>query len=194
MNDKNGELILPITQNGRGGMPRIDVTPAQIADIATFIHSFPVGGRDPARQRPATILVGDAAAGEKVFAAKCASCHSVNGDLKAFGARSTDPIALQQAWLLPSGGRGGSRGIADVPPTTATVTLPSGEKFEGRLTRIDDFIVALQLPDESNRSFRRKGDTPRIEIRDPMQAHKALLRTYSDREIHDLTAYLVALR
>src|SRR5262249_11619763 len=159
--------------------------------IATFIHSFPVGGRDPARQRPTTILVGDAAAGEKAFAAKCASCHSITGDLKAFGARSADAMALQQAWSMPAGGRGGPGGITDVPATKATVTLPSGEKYEGRLMRIDDFIVALQLADESNRSFRRNGDIPKIEIHDPMQAHKTMLRTYTDKEIHDLTAYLV---
>jgi cytochrome c oxidase cbb3-type subunit 3 len=194
LNDRNGELIVPVVQNGRGRMPKIEVTAPQVADIATFIHSFPVGGRDPARERPPSILTGSAAAGEKVFAAKCGSCHSVTGDLKGFGARGSDPTALQQAWLLPSGGRGGPGGITDVPPTTATVTLPSGQKFEGRLMRIDDFIVSLQLADESNRSFRRKGDIPKVELHDPMQAHKSMLRTYSDKEIHDLTAYLVTLR
>jgi cytochrome c oxidase cbb3-type subunit 3 len=60
--------------------------------------------------------------------------------------------------------------------------------------RIDDFIVALQLPDETHRSFRRKGDVPKVEVHDPMAAHKALLRTYTDKEIHDLTAYLARLR
>jgi mono/diheme cytochrome c family protein len=194
LNDKNGERITPIVQNGRGAMPKIDVTPAQVADIAVFIHSFPVGGRDPARELPRTILVGDSKAGEKVFAARCASCHSVTGDLKGFGARGSDPTALQQAWLMPAGGRGGRGGITDVPPTTATVTLPSGQKIEGRLMRIDDFIVSLQLSDESNRSFTRKGNSPKVEVHDPMETHKTLLRSYTDKEIHDLTAYLVTIR
>jgi mono/diheme cytochrome c family protein len=194
LNDKNGELILPIVQNGRGGMPKIDVTPAQVADIATFIHSFTVGGYDISREVPASILVGDAKTGEKVFSAKCASCHSVTGDLKGFGARSSDPTALQQAWLMPAGVRGGPSGITNVPPTTATVTLPSGQKFEGQLMRIDDFVVSLQLKDESNRSFRRNGDVPKVEVHDPMAAHRTLLRTYTDKEIHDLTAYLVTIR
>jgi mono/diheme cytochrome c family protein len=194
LNDKNGERIIPVVQNGRAAMPKIDVTPAQVADIAAFIHSFPVGGRDPARERPQTILVGDSKAGEKVFSGKCASCHSVTGDLKGFGARGSDPTALQQAWLMPAGGRGGPGGITDVPPTTATVTLPSGQKFEGRLMRIDDFIVSLQLSDESNRSFAREGNSPKVEVHDPMAAHKTLLRSYTDKEIHDLTAYLVTIR
>jgi len=194
LNDKSGELILPIVHSGRGGMPKIDMTLAQVADIATFIHSFPVGGHDPARERPISILVGDAKAGEKVFSAKCASCHSVTGDLKGFGARGSDPTALQQAWLMPAGSRGGPSGITDVPPTTATVTLPSGQRFEGQLMRIDDFIVSLQFKDESNRSFRRNGDIPKVEVHDPLAPHKALLRTYNDKEIHDLTAYLVTIR
>jgi mono/diheme cytochrome c family protein len=194
LNDQNGERIFAVVQTGRGTMPKIDVASSQVTDIAAFIHSFPVGGRDPARERPQTILVGDSKAGEKLFAAKCASCHSVTGDLKGFGARGSDPTALQQAWLMPSGSRGGPVGITDVPPATATVTLPSGQKFEGRLMRIDDFIVSLQFSDESNRSFSRHGDSPKVEVHDPMATHKTLLRTYSDKEIHDLTAYLVTIR
>lgn len=175
-------------------MPKIDLTSAQVGDVAAFVHNFRVGGYDISRERPPSILVGDAKAGEKVFNAKCASCHSVTGDLKGFGARSSDPMALQQAWLMPAGGRGSAPGITDVPPVTATVTLPSGQKFEGRLMRIDDFIVALQLQDESHHSFRRNGDIPKVEVHDPMAPHKALLRTYTDKEIHDLTAYLVTIQ
>jgi mono/diheme cytochrome c family protein len=194
LNDQNSELVIPIVQNGRGAMPKLELTPAQITDIVTFVHSFKVGGYDISREQPASILVGDAKAGEVVFSTKCAACHSATGDLSGFGSRSEDPIVLQQAWLLPSGGRGAEPRIAVVPPITATVTLPSGQKFEGRLMRIDDFIVALQLPDETHRSFRRNGEVPKVEVHDPMAAHKALLRTYTDKEIHDLTAYLVKLR
>jgi cytochrome c oxidase cbb3-type subunit III len=194
LNDQNAELVIPVVQNGRGAMPKLDLTPAQITDVVTFVHSFAVGGYDISRERPASILVGDAKAGEMVFNAKCAVCHSATGDLSGFGSRSEDPIVLQQAWLVPSGGRGGEPRITDVPPITATVTLPSGQTFEGRLMRIDDFIIALQLPDETHRSFRRNGDVPNVEIHDPMAAHKALLRTYTDKDIHDLTAYLARLR
>jgi mono/diheme cytochrome c family protein len=194
LNDKNGEAILAIVQNGRGGMPKIDVTAAQVADIATFIHSFPIIGRDPARELPVSIVSGDAKTGERVFGAKCASCHSVTGDLKGFGGRSSDPTELQQAWLMPAGWRGGANGITHVPPITATVTLPSGEKFEGQLMRIDDFLVSLQLKDGANRSFRRNGDVPKVEVHDPLAAHKALLRTYTDKDIHDVTAYQVTIR
>ena len=192
--DQSGEKIFNVVQNGRGAMPKIDLPASQVSDIAAYVHSFRVWGRDASRDRPAGILVGDVKAGEKVFNSKCASCHSVTGDLKSFASRASDPIALQQAWLMPAGARRGSSGITDVPLKTATVTLPTGQKFEGRLIRIDDFLVSLQFADESTRTFRRQGVTPRVEVHDPMAPHKALIRTYTDKEIHDLTAYLVTLR
>jgi cytochrome c oxidase cbb3-type subunit 3 len=40
----------------------------------------------------------------------------------------------------------------------------------------------------------RKGDSPRVVITDPLKAHKDLLLKYSDKEIHDVTAYLVTLK
>ena len=47
-----------------------------------------------------------------------------------------------------------------------------GLRCEGRLDRIDDFIVTLILADGTRRTFRRDGDVPEIEIRDPLAAHK----------------------
>ena len=77
---------------------------------------------------------------------------------------------------------------------TAVVTLPSGEKVEGKIDRIDDFVVSLTLADGTHRSFATEGNTPAVEIRDPLQMHKNLLRTYSDADIHNVTAYLVTLK
>ena len=46
MRDQNGETIAPVVQNGRvdRGMPKFDLSAAQISDIAAFIHTFRVGG------------------------------------------------------------------------------------------------------------------------------------------------------
>src|SRR5207253_7387703 len=111
------------------------------------------------------------------------------GDLKGVAAKYTDPKVLQQTWILPgSGGRFGGAGRArTAPTTTAIVTLPSGEKVEGKVDRIDDFVVSLTLADGTHRSFATEGNTPAVEIRDPLQAHKDLLRTYSDADIHNVT-------
>jgi YD repeat-containing protein len=81
-----------------------------------------------------------------------------------------------------------------VKPITVTVTLPSGEKAEGRLVRSDDFIVTLANADGTQRSFRRDGDSPKVEIHDPSRPHRDLLPTYTDKDIHNLTAYLVTLK
>ena len=43
-------------------------------------------------------------------------------------------------------------------------------------------------------SDERDGDTPKVDVRDPLAPHKALLRLYTDKEIHDITAYLVTLK
>jgi cytochrome c oxidase cbb3-type subunit 3 len=195
LEDQNGESIGPVLLNGRDrGMPKFTLTSAQIADIAAYIHSFRVSSRTgPA---DIDIVVGNAKAGEEFFSAKCASCHSVDGDLKGLASKYTDPKALQQTWLLPGSGSrlGGSGPVRSAPPITAVVTLPGAETVEGRLDRIDDFVVSLTQPDGTHRSFITEGDTPKVEIRDPVQAHKELLRTYSDSDIHNVTAYLVTLK
>jgi hypothetical protein len=175
-------------------MPPIKLTRDQITDVAAYVHSFHVGGYDISRMKPPSILVGDAKAGETWFNTTCAPCHSITGDLKGIGAKFTDPKQLQNGFLMPGGGRGGRGGPFNVPPTTVTVTLQSGKTIEGTLGRIDDFIVTLTEPDGSQRTFRRDGNTPKVEVHDPMDAHKKLLTKYTDQDIHNLTSYLVTVK
>jgi cytochrome c oxidase cbb3-type subunit 3 len=77
---------------------------------------------------------------------------------------------------------------------TATVTSADGQAIEGRLELIDDFIVSIQQADGTVRTIARHGATPRIEIHDPLEGHKKLLVKYTDKDIHDVTAYLVTLK
>ena len=199
LNDKNGELIAPVVQNGRvdQGMPKFALRMPQIENIAAYIHSFRVGGYDVSRLTPPSIVVGDPKAGEAYFKTTCAACHSPAGDLKGIASRITDAKQLQQTWLVPGGGRGGfgAQPVAvKVPPTTVTVTLASGQKTDGVLNRIDDFFVTLTDADDTQHTFTRDGDTLKVEVHDPLQPHKDLLRTYNDTDIHNLTAYLVTLK
>ena len=197
LDDKNGELIGPVVQAGRPdrGMPKFPLSNDQIADLAIFLHSFTVNGYDPSRQRPATIVVGNAAAGEAVFKTKCASCHSTTGDLQGLATRMPDARTLQQGWLMPGStvGRGGGPMPARARPPRVIVTLPSGQKFEGELERVDDFFVALKTADGSRRAFRTTADT-KVDVKDPLVAHRELLSTYTDAEIHNVTAFLVTLK
>jgi cytochrome c oxidase cbb3-type subunit III len=203
--DKDGELIGPVIQNGRPerGMPPMPLPPDDIKAIAEFIHSLTGASRGqgappPSEAPPPDIVVGNAAAGREYFAAKCTACHSAEGDLKGIATRIADPKMLQNQWV--SGGAAGGRRRGPAPEggngsaMTATVTLPSGEKVQGRLARIDDFLVTLAQEDGSLRSFRRDGDVPRIEITDPLEGHKQLLSVLTDKDMRDVTAYLVTLK
>jgi cytochrome c oxidase cbb3-type subunit 3 len=202
LNDQNGELLLPIVQNGRqsvpGGplMPPLPIPEEDVRAIATFIHSVTASARGqgaPPAGPPVelNIVVGDPKAGQAYFTSKCTACHKLE-DMQGIATRIDDPVALQNHWV-GGGGRGGRNG-GPPTPTTATVTEPSGQKLEGRLVRIDDFMVVIALEDGRTRSFRRDGGVPKVEIRNPREAHLKLLPTYSDKDIHDVTAFLVTLK
>ena len=199
LNDQAGELIFPVVRDGLNNpgmspMPKIPVNQEDGKAIAEYIHSVAAtaqrqGGPPPGPPVTLNILVGDAAAGKTYFASKCSSCHSVTGDLNGIGSRFPNPRDLQNSWLAGGGGRRGN-----AKPVMVTVTLQNGQKVEGQLNRIDDFIVILNLPDGSTPSFRRNGDVPKVDIRDPRAAHRNLLPEYTDRDIHNVTAYLVTVK
>jgi cytochrome c oxidase cbb3-type subunit 3 len=201
--DQHGELILPIVRGARAdrGMPPIPMPDDDVVAVADYIHSVLAnagrqGAPPPSEKPPPDIVVGNAAAGEAYFAAKCSRCHSVSGDMKGIAARIPDPKTLQTLWVSggAAGGRGGRGGSAARRPVTVTITMPSGERLEGPLVRIDHFIVQFAQPDGTIRSVRRNGDVPNVDITDPLEPHRALLAEYTEKDIHDLTAYLVTLK
>jgi cytochrome c oxidase cbb3-type subunit 3 len=204
LSDQDGELIVPIIQGGRqnSGMPAVPMSPADAKAVAAYIRSE-VGtigsqGKPPSIGKPApSILVGDASAGQSYFATKCSSCHSPTGDLAGIATRISDPKLLQNTWV--AGGRGRRFGPTVSAPgsrrtITVTITEPSGESVEGRLVRIDDFLVTVALADGTSRTFRREGDVPKVDVHDPMKTHRDLLAVYTDKDMHDVTAYLVTLK
>jgi cytochrome c oxidase cbb3-type subunit III len=224
LRDVAGELIKPVVQEGRpavggsAGMPAQPLSDDDVKAVAAYLHSIIAtaagqGGPPPGPPLELDILVGDAKAGQAYFAAKCSACHSATGDLAGIAARITEPKALQNAWVGGTSGRAGGRGgrggrgagaaaaaapaapaTPDRRTVTVTVTLPSGEKVQGRLDRIDDFLVYLTQTDGTQRSFARRGDVPKVEVNDPMAGHRQLLTVYTDKDMHDVTAYLVTLK
>ena len=202
LSDQKGELILPILQGSRkdAGMPNIGLSNADGLAVAAYVRSVvdTIGGQGKppsVGKAPATVVVGDASAGKTYFASQCAACHSPTGDLKGIATRISDPKVLQNAWMA-----GGERRRRRTPAESAartpsvSLTLASGEKVEGSLVRIDDFLVTVAAPDGAQRTFRREGATPQVEIRDPMKAHRDLWSVITDKEMHDVTAYLVTLK
>ncbi len=205
LSDRNGELIVPIIHGSRQnmGMPAIGLSDADANAVAAYVRSVigtiqGQGAPPSAGQQVPSILVGNASEGKAYFATKCSGCHSVTGDLNKIAVRIPDPKRLQDAWL--AGGtrqeeEEASESAESTPRTvTATVTLPSGESVEGKLVRIDDFLITVTVADGSQKTYQRSGDTPKIVIHDPLKVHRDLLAQYSDRDIHDVTAYLVTLK
>jgi cytochrome c oxidase cbb3-type subunit III len=176
-------------------MPKFSLSDQEIAAIAAFLHSLPLANRGAPSKLD--ILVGNAGAGQAYFNKHCATCHSVTGDLAGIGAKY-DPKTLQDL-IVSSGAQGFAYRRVDlappkVPPTTVTVTLPSGETVTGRLDQLSAFVVGLTEADGSYRSFARNGAIPKVVVHNPLRWHIDMLPKWDDTDIHNLTSYLVTLK
>jgi cytochrome c oxidase cbb3-type subunit 3 len=196
LHDRYGSTIGPyLTQGHPAGKP-VTLTQDQTVDLSHFLHQQ-VG--DTLRTGPynsvLNILVGDAKEGKNFFdgAGGCSHCHSTTGDL-AHIAGKYDPPSLQQKVVFPQ-----DRAVARKGPTsprkplTVTVTTASGETVTGVPTELDDFNVSLRDAAGQYHSFAR-GPGVKVEQLDPYAAHVALLDQYTDKEIHDVVAYLETLQ
>ena len=72
--------------------------------------------------------------------------------------------------------------------------MANGEKVQGTLVRKDDFLVTLAQADGTRRSIARDGDVPKVEVHDPNEAHKKLILALTDKDMHDVTAYLATVK
>ena len=206
--DQRGELILPIVHGERKerGMPALPLQDEEVRAVAEFIHSVlstsrGQGAPPESDAPPPNPIVGDAAAGQAYFAAKCSSCHSPTGDLKGIATANPEGKELQNLWVSGmSGGRGGGRrgrgapGTVDPKAPTAIVTLASGEKIEGPIVRMDNFLITIKQADGRQRTFPRDAAGTKVEVKDPLEPHKAMLQTLTDKDMRDVTAYLATLK
>jgi cytochrome c oxidase cbb3-type subunit 3 len=199
LDDEKGILIAPVLREGRPdqGMPKPNLTEAQISDIVAWLHVQTYAADHRVTYAFLDVVTGDAKKGEAYFnsVGKCATCHSAKGDLAGIG-KKFEPFALQGRWLQPrvAGGRGATANVTPRSAIRVKVTLPSGEVVSGIVDRIDDFNVSLRDSAGEYRSFTRNGDTPKVELTDPLQAHRDMLAKYTDADIHNVTAYLVTLK
>jgi len=215
MSDQDGEAISQVVLKGRpnppgGGtpMPAFPLAAADVHAISEYIHDVlrskqRQGAPPPGAQQALDILVGDVAAGRRYFRGHCAGCHSPAGDLKGIATRATDAGALQDAWVagrppLAAGANPFAAMFAPVqgPPIKATLTLGDGTRAHGTLLRIDDFTVSLNTDDGGYRSFVRDGSpgVRAVDVDDPMAAHRHLLGVLTDRDLHNVTAYLATFK
>jgi cytochrome c oxidase cbb3-type subunit 3 len=208
LDDQNGEDIIPVIRDGRRGavgtMPAFALPDNDLIAIVEFLHSV-MGqagrqGRPPESETPVelNVLVGDPSAGQLYFERACSRCHSPTGNFQGIATRVSDARALQNLWVSGGssgrGGGGGRGGDAGVSRVMVTVTVPGSAPVVGRLLRIDDFVVTLVQDDGARRTFSRQGAVPKVEINDPLEPHRRLVLELTDRDMHNVTAYLATLK
>jgi cytochrome c2 len=181
-------------------MPTFPVSDTQAADISAYLRSLaPARGAGGGRGGIEAVVVGDPKAGETYFNSRgCTTCHSVTGDLKGIGSRQ-NVMSIQGRIVVPRGGGGYPRGFnstppANEPPITVTISQPNGTKVSGTLLWITDFNVTFVDASGVRRTVARDGDVPKVEITDPLKWHIDHMKTLTDKDLHDLTAYLVTLK
>jgi mono/diheme cytochrome c family protein len=196
LDDEDGKDIGALLKTGRQdqGMPKFDFTTQQVSDIASFLHKRISDAAFRQTYTVLDVLTGNAKDGEAYFngAGGCKTCHSATGDLKAVGSKY-DAEGLQNRMILPPR----RLGNADKSPLrpTATITVQGGKAFSGVLLRLTDFDVTIRDASDAVHTFSRvTEDNPKIERRDPLQAHLDMLPKWKDSDIHNVTAYLVTLK
>jgi mono/diheme cytochrome c family protein len=202
LRDRYGTQLGPFLKKGhplQSGKASAALTDAQITDLANFLRQRV---NDSLRGSPLfvvrNVLTGDAKAGAEYFngAGRCSTCHTATtNNLAGIGGRA-EPVDLQQRFLFPGGGRGrGARAGGPPSPTavTVTVTAPGGETASGVLIAMDDFNVSLRDASGVYRTIKR---TPAVTVvkNDPLEPHHALLETITDKNMHDVVAYLESLK
>jgi cytochrome c oxidase cbb3-type subunit III len=202
LHDRYGSLLGPFLKKGhklQSGTPATNLSDAQIQDLAHFLRQRV---NDSLRGSPLfqvqNILTGDPKAGAAFFngEGKCNTCHSPTGNLAGIGARY-EPVDIQQRFLFPATGRGGGRGrgAAGPSPTAVrvTVTPPNGPAVSGVLVQMDDFYVSLRTADGTPQTFKRVPGM-KVEKTDPLAFHIELLERLTDKNMHDVVAYLETLK
>ena len=201
LHDRYGSTLVPFLAKGhpmQSGRPSASLSQTEVADLSHFIHERVYDTlRGSSIFQPQNLLTGNAKAGETWFngAGKCSTCHSATGDLKGIGGRY-DPATLQGRFLFPRGGGRGGRGGGSGgggKQLTLTITPPNGPAVTGVPVVFDDFDVSVRDEKGEVHAFTR---SPQLKVvrNDPFAMHDQLLDVYTDKNMHDMLAYLVTLK
>jgi cytochrome c oxidase cbb3-type subunit 3 len=185
--DVKGNMIGDVVHNGRPdkGMPPLPLTDDQIADIAAYLHwriAQGLSSSEVPQGYPAEkLLTGNAQDGKAFFegAGGCTKCHSATGDLANVSGKYS-AIDLEAQMLYPEG-----------KFKSARVILASGEVVEGKLEHLDEFSVSVTDANGWYRAFSR--NEVKVEVNDKLAAHRAMLDKLTQKQMHDLFAYVHSL-
>jgi cytochrome c oxidase cbb3-type subunit 3 len=164
------------------------MTSANISDIVAFLHARIEVASVTSSNGLASgyllkqLLTGNAEAGKQYFngAGKCGTCHSSDGDLAGI-AKKYSPSDLEARFLYPPDDN-----------VTVTVSFSSGKEVHGKLLHLDAFYVAILDQDGWYRSWPLQ--QVKVQVHDPLAEHLELLSKYTDKDIHNVFAYLETLQ
>ena len=188
--DKGGDQIGVVVRVGRQEgdkkMPAFLFSDLEVHSLANFIHAAELSAAAKGGTRkgvdPSDLQTGDVAAGKRYFngTGTCSSCHSPTGDLAGVATRHQG-LDLEERMLYP---RNVKRAV--------NVTLASGERISGTLAYKDEFVIAMRDGNGTYHSWPVTSVTFKIDSF--VEAHAALLPKYTDKDIHNLMAYIQTLR
>jgi cytochrome c oxidase cbb3-type subunit 3 len=190
--DTRGDKIGPLLKTGRPdrGMPSFDLNAADLGALVAFIHAqktkFETLGGGRRSVDAADLATGKADVGRRYFNRKggCSGCHSATGDLAGIASRYHG-LQLLQLMLYPSGPP------APAPPKVS-FTLPEGQTVIAPLAGQDEFTITVLDPAGARQTYPRSA--VKFKIDDPMSAHFDQLGKYTDKDMHDVFAYLETLK
>lgn len=208
----------------QSGKPSASFTDDEVFQLANFIRqkiNETMRGSPTYIVLPENLLTGDAKAGEAFFKGPggCTTCHNgTTRNLDGIATRINNPQTLQGRVLYPTpagaaggargGGGGGGRGAPAVaapaaPPAgpqapspwaiKVTLTPPTGPAMTGALVSQDLFFLTYSDPSGILHTV-RKVPGMKITTENPMQWHVDFANRITDKQMHDLTAYLWSLK
>lgn len=189
--DKDGSAIAGVIKSGvpHTTTAAARLAPEQVSDVVSFLRDLiqtydkSSSGPMPADYPVRLLLTGNAQAGRAWFngAGKCSTCHSPTGDLAGIAGKYS-AVELQTRFMMPRTAK----------PKMATVTLASGARVTGELLVLNTYDVSVRTADGKTQSW--AADAVKVDVTDPMQAHRDLLPKYTDAAMHNMFAYLWTLK
>jgi cytochrome c oxidase cbb3-type subunit III len=189
LGDDHGEHLIPFLKKGlpEKGMPAFaTMSDDQLKDIAEFVHLQVEEVANRGAYQVLNILVGIEEKGRQYVAGHCITCHAP-GSFAHFGSKFRSPEQLQRGWIWPD------RPDDLTLTATATVKMPDGAVVSGRVTQVSDFRITLRDQTGQTHAIERKPGV-KIEMKDPLAAHQQMIRTLTNDDMHNVTAYLETLK
>ena len=187
--DETGNLIGALIRDGRPdrGMPPVPLSATQVSDIVAFVKSRVAAADIRSANRamqgsPDKLLTGNAEAGKAFFqgAGGCSNCHSPTGDLAGIAGKYPADV-LQARFLYPQQRR-----------RTVTITDAGGKQYTGDLLALTDYDVSIQ--DAGGWYHSWPLSSVKLDMKDPLAEHRAMLDRYTDSDMHNMLAYLETLK